>query len=73
MDGSKRAFLSSGGSLLMTALLSACMRSSRPSAEVTSANQPAAVTPRTLGAVPAGTRLLIFHTNDVMGYVDPCG
>jgi len=75
----RRAFLSLVG-VCVSALLEACagrrgaapgqptaQEMASPEATVTEAARPAAAVPG------AGQRLLILHTNDVIGYVDPCG
>ena len=75
----RRAFLGLVG-VCVSAVLEACAGRGRaprgrpttqelasPEATVTETTTPAA-------AVPGdGQRLLILHTNDVIGYVDPCG
>jgi hypothetical protein len=65
MRANRRAFLGSGTALLAGALLSACGVPTTPT--VASQQEP------TRRADLVGASLQIFHTNDVMGYVDPCG
>jgi len=72
----RRALLRSGAVSACAVLLAGCTGASGPgSTAVPHAAEPESTpTDVPMRAAPAGAgTLVILHTNDVMGYVDPCG
>jgi hypothetical protein len=58
------------------AILAACSRGGPGAVEVAEGTPTASSAPPTsptAAAIAAGPTLVLLHTNDVMGYVDPCG
>ncbi len=76
MMKTRRMMLRCSALLALSGVLAACTGAT-PAGEAPPAASPTASGKERADALPASpanqARLLVLHTNDVMGYVDPCG